>query len=40
MITKDYKTSVQIYDKIEAEAIEMADMITDAIAKQFPGIFM
>ncbi|MFK4303106.1 MULTISPECIES: acetylglutamate kinase [unclassified Paenibacillus] len=40
MITKDYETSVQIYDKIEAEALEMADTITDAIAKQFPGIFV
>ncbi|WP_256021904.1 acetylglutamate kinase [Paenibacillus kribbensis] len=40
MITKDYKTSIQIYDKIEAQALEMADMITDAIAKQFPNIYM
>ncbi|WP_230203604.1 LysM peptidoglycan-binding domain-containing protein [Bacillus massiliigorillae] len=39
MITKDYKTSVELYNKIEAEALEMADEISDAIVKQFPRKF-
>ncbi|TBL81396.1 acetylglutamate kinase [Paenibacillus thalictri] len=39
MIHKDYKTSIQLYDKIEAEALQMADALTEAIVKQFPERF-
>lgn len=39
MITKDYKTGVDLYDKIEKDALEMADEISDAIVKQFPQRF-
>ncbi|QWG63986.1 acetylglutamate kinase [Bacillus mycoides] len=38
-LNKDYDASVKLYDKIEKEALEMADMITDAIVKQFPQVF-
>ncbi|MNI98258.1 hypothetical protein D3C81_2333940 [compost metagenome] len=36
MLNKDYKTSVQLYDRIEREALMMADMISNAILIQFP----
>ncbi|WP_335511541.1 LysM peptidoglycan-binding domain-containing protein [Bacillus sp. JJ722] len=39
MITKDYKTGIELYDKIEKEALQMADEISDAIVKQFPRRF-
>ena len=39
MIEKNYKEDVAVFDKIEAEALEMADAISDGIIKQFPGIF-
>jgi valyl-tRNA synthetase len=39
MIEKKYKEDVAVFDKIEAEALEMADAISDGIIKQFPGIF-
>ncbi|WP_212935859.1 acetylglutamate kinase [Bacillus hominis] len=38
-LNKDYDSSVKLYDKIEKEALEMADTITDAIVKQFPQVF-
>ncbi|MEH6933186.1 MULTISPECIES: acetylglutamate kinase [Bacillus] len=38
-LNKDYDASVKLYDKIEKEALEMADTITDAIVKQFPQVF-
>ena len=38
-LNKDYEAGVKLYDKIEKEALEMADMITDAIVKQFPQVF-
>ncbi len=39
MLTKDYKSGVDVYDQIEADALEMADMITNGIMKQFPTLF-
>ena len=38
-LNKDYEAGVKLYDKIEKEALEMADMITNAIVKQFPQVF-
>lgn len=39
LINKDFKVSVNLFDIIEVEALEMADMISDAIIKQFPYKF-
>ena len=39
MIEKNYKEDIAVFDKIEAEALEMADAISDGIIKQFPGMF-
>ncbi|MGE7770544.1 hypothetical protein [Viridibacillus arvi] len=39
MIQKNYKLDIEIFDKIEAEALEMADMISTAIIMQFPYRF-
>ncbi|WP_342760322.1 acetylglutamate kinase [Paenibacillus sp. PK3_47] len=36
MLNKDYKASIQIYDRIERQALMMADMIRNAILLQFP----
>ena len=40
MIQKNYKASIDTFDKIEAEALEMADAISDGIVKQFHTMFM
>lgn len=40
MLGKDFKASVDLFDLMEIEALEMADMLTDAIIKQFPYKFM
>lgn len=40
IIQKNYKASIDVFDKIEAEALEMADAISDGIVKQFPSRFM
>ncbi len=34
-----FQSSIAVFDKIEAEALEMADTITNAIVKQFPRKF-
>jgi len=39
MIQKDFKGSIAVFDKIEAEALQMSDTITVAIVKQFPKKF-
>ncbi|MHA6532074.1 acetylglutamate kinase [Paenibacillus sp. BAC0078] len=39
LLNKDYKLSVQLYDRIEKEALIMADMISTAIINQFPQMF-
>ncbi|TCP70726.1 acetylglutamate kinase [Baia soyae] len=39
ILRKDYQTSIQLYDRIEQEALMMADQMTAAIEKQFPQIF-
>ena len=40
MIQKNYKASIETFEKIEALALEMADAISDGIVQQFPSIFM
>lgn len=35
MLTKDYAAGIKIYDKIEIQALEMADMMTEGIIRQF-----
>lgn len=39
MINKDYQTSITIFDQIETQGLEMADMISYAIIRQFPNHF-
>ncbi|WP_438824249.1 hypothetical protein [Bacillus sp. JJ1562] len=39
MINKQYQKDIDVYDKIEKEAREMADMISEAIVRQFPNMF-
>jgi hypothetical protein len=39
ILQKDYKSSIAVYGKIEAGALQMADTITDGIVKQFPKLF-
>jgi hypothetical protein len=39
ILQKDFKASITVFDKIEAEALEMADTITVAIVRQFPKGF-
>jgi len=35
----DFKSSIAVFDKIELEALEMADTITNGIVEQFPKKF-
>jgi hypothetical protein len=37
MIAKDYAESIDGYDEIELQALEMADMMAEGISMQFPG---
>ena len=39
ILQEDFKSSIAVFDKIEAEALQMADTITVAIVKQFPKKF-
>ncbi|MEH7176289.1 acetylglutamate kinase [Neobacillus vireti] len=39
ILQKHFKASIDVFDKIEAEALEMADTITVAIVRQFPRRF-
>ena len=39
MIQKNYKEDIEVFDKIEAQALEMSDMIANAIVRQFYNQF-
>lgn len=39
MIQKDFKAGIEVFDKIEAQALEMSDMIVFAIIRQFYYLF-
>ncbi|MFJ8065742.1 hypothetical protein ACIQYS_14015 [Psychrobacillus sp. NPDC096426] len=39
MIQKNYQEDIKVFDQIEAEVLEMSDMISHAIVKQFPHMF-
>lgn len=39
MINKDYESNIKTYDKLEKGALEMADMISEGIIRQFPCRF-
>ena len=38
-LTGDYETNIAVYDKIEAQALGMADVMTEGIVRQFPRKF-
>jgi hypothetical protein len=37
MIAQNYEESINGYDELEMQALEMADMMAEGIAMQFPG---
>ncbi|WP_243190750.1 LysM peptidoglycan-binding domain-containing protein [Clostridium botulinum] len=39
ILTSDYEKGISIYDDLEMQALEMADMMADGIVKQFPERF-
>lgn len=39
ILTSDYEKGISVYDDIEMQALEMADMMADGIVKQFPERF-
>lgn len=39
-LSQKYQSDIDEYDKIEKQALEMADAFTDGIVKQFPNAFM
>ncbi|MOA27889.1 hypothetical protein D3C78_1487940 [compost metagenome] len=38
-LTGQYQQSIDTYDKIEKQALEMADVLTKGIVQQFPKMF-
>lgn len=40
IITKNYSESISLFDKIERQALEMADVMINGIVRQFPDKFM
>lgn len=40
MLTKNFANGVSTFDKIERQALEMADVMTDGIINQFPDLFI
>lgn len=40
MLTKDYAAGIAVYDEIESQSLEMADMMFQGIIKPFPNEFI
>lgn len=40
LLTKNYPNEASVYDELETQALEMADIMTQGIIKQFPEKFM
>lgn len=40
ILNKDYAAGIDVYDKIENQALGMADVMTEGIIKQFPNKFI
>lgn len=40
MLTKNYSDGISTFDKIEQQALEMADVMTNGIVNQFPDLFL
>lgn len=40
MLNKEFKASIELYDKVEMGALTMADILTTSIIKQFPRMFV
>ncbi|MFD0681134.1 MULTISPECIES: LysM peptidoglycan-binding domain-containing protein [unclassified Paenibacillus] len=38
-LSKKYKSDIEAYDRIEKQALEMADAFTNGIVNQFPNVF-
>ena len=38
-IKKNYASDIEIYDRIEKQALEMADAMAEGIVRQFPDKF-
>jgi hypothetical protein len=39
MLTKNYEAGITVYDEIERQSLEMADLMSEGIVKQFPYKF-
>jgi hypothetical protein len=40
MLTKNYQAGIDVYDELEIQALEMADVMTEGIITQFPNRFI
>lgn len=40
ILTGNYAEGIKLYDKIEKQALKMADVMAKGIVKQFPGKFI
>lgn len=39
ILSMDFETGIQVFDNVELQALEMADMMTEGIVRQFPRRF-
>ncbi|MDD4588576.1 MAG: hypothetical protein PHC60_09340 [Heliobacteriaceae bacterium] len=39
-LAKNYAADIAVFDRIEAQALAMADVLTEGIINQFPCVFM
>ncbi|MGG3944067.1 acetylglutamate kinase [Peribacillus psychrosaccharolyticus] len=40
MLQHDYQSSVDVFERIESEALQMADLLSTIIIQQFPSVFL